>query len=432
MVNKSRSGILHLDKKEQNLSLVQGTEKGEKALDIKSLRQETGYITLDPGLKNTGICTSAITYLSGEEGVLRYRGYPIEELTEKSTFIEVAYLLINNRLPDKKELAEFSDFLNIHSLIHEDMRHFFYNFPEHAHPMAILSAMIVSLSTFYPELSSVSEEENINVTTARLLSKIRTIAAFSYKKSIGEPFVYPHYEFKYCQNFLNMMFDSTVKPYQLNDSIVRALEQILIIHADHEQNCSTSAVRLVGSAQVNLYAAVSAGICALWGPLHGGANQAVIEMLEEIHKQGITIKKVIEKAKSRKHNFRLTGFGHRVYKNFDPRARLLKKVYDQLSQEIKISDPLFDIAQQLEAIALQDVYFQERHLYPNVDFYSGIILRMIGIPKNMFTVIFAIGRLPGWIAQWKEAKEDPTQKIFRPRQIYTGPKLRKYISIDKR
>jgi citrate synthase len=432
MGNEGKYATLNADGKDYRLPIVEGTYPEEKALDISRLRQDTGYITLNPGLKDSGICTSAITYLNGEQGILRYRGYPIEELVQQSTFIEVAYLLVHNSLPTRAELQEFSELLNQHSMIHEDMCHFFNNFPEHAHPMAILSAMIVSLSTFYPELSHVSADENINITTSRLLSKIRTIAAFSYKKSVGEPFVYPRYDLKYCQNFLNMMFHSSIKPYVPKSSVVRAFEQVLILHADHEQNCSTSAVRLVGSAQVNLYAAISAGVCALWGPLHGGANQAVIEMLEGIHKRGENIARLIERAKDKNDPFKLSGFGHRVYKNYDPRALILKKTCDELLRELGVNDPLFQIAQELEQIALKDDYFVSKKLYPNVDFYSGIILRALGIPTKMFTVIFAIGRLPGWIAQWKESLEDPLQKIYRPRQVYIGPGPRSYVPIDQR
>lgn len=406
--------------------IIEGTEK-ERAIDISTLRKETGHITLDYGYLNTGACESAITFLDGEKGILRYRGYPVEELADKFEFVSVAHLLVNGKLPNDDERKEWSKLLTKHSLIHEDMRHFFYQYPEHAHPMAILSAMVVSLSTFYPELSQHrpdEPEEQISIAAARLISMLRTIAAFSYKKAIGEPFVYPRHDLKYCENFLNMMFSSPVSPYELRPEITKALNVLLILHADHEQNCSTTAVRLVGSARVNLYASVAAGICALWGPLHGGANQMVIEMLEEMHTNNISVKTVVEKAKSKDSNFRLYGFGHRVYKSYDPRAAIIKKVCDDVLSVLKVDDSLLHLAKELEQIALKDSYFIERGLYPNVDFYSGIIYRALGIPKEMFTVLFAIGRLPGWIAQWKEAREDSRFKIQRPRQIYTGPNLR--------
>ncbi|MFW5997140.1 MAG: citrate synthase, partial [Lentisphaeria bacterium] len=367
-----------------------------------------------------------------EDGILRYRGYSVEDLVEHSRFIEVAYLLVHGSLPNKDEMEHFSELLNLHSLLHEDMCHFFDNYPERSHPMAILSAMVVSLSSFYPELSETTREEEIDVSTTRLLSKLRTIAAFSYKKSIGEPFVYPKHNLKYCANFLNMMFDSPVSPYEVKPEVVNALNAILILHADHEQNCSSSAVRLVGSAEVNIYAAISAGICALWGPLHGGANQAVIEMLEDIHESGKSVKEIIDKAKDKKDPFRLYGFGHRVYKNYDPRARAIKKKCAELLDALELSDPLLEIAQELEQAALEDDYFISRNLYPNVDFYSGIIYKAIGIPKEMFTVMFAIGRLPGWIAQWKEGSDDQQSKIWRPRQLYTGPEHREFTPLEER
>lgn len=411
--------------------VVEGTE-GERAIDVSTLRQRSGITTLDYGFKNTASCESDITYLNGEEGVLRFRGYSVEDLAEHSRFIEVAYLLVHGSLPTKDEMEHFSELLNRHSLLHEDMCHFFDNYPERSHPMAILSAMVVSLSSFYPELSETTREEEIDVSTTRLLSKLRTIAAFSYKKSIGEPFVYPQHDLKYCANFLNMMFDSPVRPYEIKPEVVNALNAILILHADHEQNCSSSAVRLVGSAEVNIYAAMSAGICALWGPLHGGANQAVIEMLEDIYNSGKSVKEVLDKAKDKKDPFRLYGFGHRVYKNYDPRARAIKKKCTELLNALDQSDPLLEIAQELEQAALEDDYFISRNLYPNVDFYSGIIYKAIGIPKEMFTVMFAIGRLPGWISQWKEGSDDPQSKIWRPRQLYTGPCRRDFIPLEER
>jgi len=414
--------------RQYELPVIVGSE-GEKAIDISKLRQTTGFITLDPGYANTGSCTSNITFMDGEKGILRYRGIPVEELAEYATFKETAYLLINGKLPNRQELTRFSVLLNDNSLVHEDMRAFYENFPRSSHPMGILSAMVNALRSFYPELDDLEEE--INMTVTRLLSKIRTLAAMSYKISRGHKVVYPRPDLAYCANFLNMMFDSPVKPYFIDPDVVKALRVFWILHADHEQNCSTSAVRLVGSARVNLYAAISAGIAALWGPLHGGANQAVIEMLSDIAKNN-NMAEVIERAKDKKDPSRLMGFGHRVYKTYDPRAKIMKKMCDSLLSKLKISDPLLDIAKELEAVALEDDYFIEHNLYPNVDFYSGIVLRAIGIPTNMFTVLFAIGRLPGWIAQWKESMDDPKWKLGRPRQIYTGPLKTKFVPVDER
>ena len=415
-------------KKEFEFPVVEGSE-GEKAIDISQLRATTGFITLDPGYANTGSCASDITFMDGEKGILRYRGIPVEELAKKATFKETAYLLINGKLPNRDELTRFSVLLNDHSLVHEDMRAFYENFPRSSHPMGILSSMANALRSFYPELLNLEEE--INMTVTRLLSKIRTLAAMSYKISRGHKVAYPRPDLAYCANFLNMMFHSPVRPYSIDDDVVEALRVFWILHADHEQNCSTSAVRLVGSARVTLYAAISAGIAALWGPLHGGANQAVIEMLSDIA-ENKNMAAVVERAKDKKDSFRLMGFGHRVYKTYDPRAKIMKKMCDSLLNKLKISDPLLDIAKELEAVALKDDYFIEHNLYPNVDFYSGIVLRAIGIPTNMFTVLFAIGRLPGWIAQWKESMDDPNWKLGRPRQIYTGPTLTKFVPIDKR
>ena len=414
--------------KEYNLPLVVGSE-GEKAIDIAKLRQETGLIALDPGYANTGSCTSAITFMDGEKGILRYRGIPVEQLAEYSTFKETAYLLINGRLPSQTELTQFSVLLNDNSLVHEDMRAFYENFPRSSHPMGILSGMVNALRSFYPELQTLEEE--INITMTRLLSKVRTMAAVSYKISRGHRVVYPRPDLAYCANFLNMMFDSPVRPYEIDSDVVKALNVFWILHADHEQNCSTSAVRMVGSARVTLYAAISAGIAALWGPLHGGANQAVIEMLTDIV-DNKNMKQVIERAKDKKDPFRLMGFGHRVYKTFDPRMKIMKEMCDTLLEKLRIKDPLLDIAKELEEIALGDDYFIEHNLYPNIDFYSGIVLRAIGIPTNMFTVMFAIGRLPGWIAQWKEAMDDPQWKLSRPRQIYMGPNQTQYVPIEER
>jgi len=409
--------------------IVVGSE-GEKAIDISSLRQMTGLITLDPGYANTGSCISSITFMDGERGILRYRGIPVEELAEHSSFIETAFLLIIGRLPTRDELNRTSVLFNDHSLVHEDMQIFYQNFPRASHPMGILSGMVNALRSFYPELSIIEEE--INITVTRLLSKVRTMAAMSYKISRGHKVVYPRPDLSYCANFLNMMFDTPVKSYVIDDDLVKALNVFWILHADHEQNCSTSAVRLVGSGRVNLYAAISAGIAALWGPLHGGANQAVIEMLTNIQKDGGNYYRAIEKAKDKKDPFRLMGFGHRVYKSYDPRAKIMKKMCHKVLKKLNIDDPLLDIAQELEVAALKDEYFIEYNLYPNVDFYSGIVLRAMGIPTNMFTVMFAIGRLAGWIAQWKECADDPKWKLGRPRQIYTGPKKKKYIPIDER
>ncbi len=414
--------------KEYQLPIIEGTE-GEKAIDISKLRQETGLITLDSGFANTGSCTSSITFMDGEKGILRYRGIPVEQLAEESTFTETAYLLINGRLPTQKELTDFSILLNDNSLVHEDMRAFYENYPRSSHPMGILSSMVNALRSFYPVLDNLEEE--INMTVTRLLSKVRTLAAMSYKISRGHKVVYPRPDLTYCANFLNMMFASPVRPYEIDPDVVKALNVFLILHADHEQNCSTTAVRVVGSARVNLYAAISAGIAALWGPLHGGANQAVIEMLTHIA-ENKNMKRVIERAKDKNDPFRLMGFGHRVYKTFDPRMKIMKKMCDTLLDKLNFSDPLLDIAIELEQIALNDDYFIDHNLYPNVDFYSGIVLRAIGIPTNMFTVMFAIGRLPGWIAQWKESIDDPNWKLSRPRQIYTGPKETRYVPIDER
>jgi citrate synthase len=426
---EQKKATLILDGQTLELPVIEGTE-GEKAIDISSLRGKTGYITYDNGLVNTGSCISTITFVDGEKGVLRYRGYDIADLAERCTFVEVAYLLIKGQLPSSKELTQFSTYLNEHSLIHEDMTHFFTGFPPSSHPMSILAAMVTSLSSFYPSLSD--PDANFEITTARLLSKVRTIAAFSYKKVLGEPFVYPEYELSYCANFLNMMFASSVKNFHPDPVFVKALNKVLILHADHEQNCSTSTVRLVGSARVDLYAAIASAIAALWGPLHGGAAQAVVEMLQMIQADGGNIDKYIAKAKDKNDPFRLMGFGHRVYKNYDPRAEILKKTCDDLFAEKNLSDPLLDVAKKLEKIALTDEYFLEKHLYPNVDFYSGIIYRAVGIPLNMFTVMFAIGRLPGWIAQWKESADDKNWKIWRPRQIYTGEPKRDFVPLQSR
>ena len=425
----SETATLTIDGKTLELPVIVGTEK-EKAIDIGVLRGKTGVVTIDPAFVNTASTTSAITFLDGELGILRYRGIPIEELAERSTFVETAYLLIYGHLPTKVELTAFSRLLTRHSMIHEDMKRFFDGYPSTAHPMAILSAMVISLSSFYPEAVDVKNHELIDITIARLLAKVRTIAAFSYKKSIGQPIVYPQNSLSYCANFLNMMFSVPAEHLEIDDEMVRALNLLLILHADHEQNCSTSTVRLVGSAQTNLFASISAGICALWGPLHGGANQQVVEMLEQIRDSKKPLTQVIDEVKQKK--FLLMGFGHRVYKNYDPRAKIIKRVCDSVLAKMGVQDPLLDIALGLEEVALSDPYFIERKLYPNVDFYSGIIYRAMGIPTDMFTVMFALGRLPGWIAHWKEMIDDKSTKIGRPRQIYTGPTENHYVPIDKR
>ncbi len=423
---------LNIDGQRWEFPVIEGSE-GEKGIDISTLRDKTGYITLDIGYQNSGSCTSAITFIDGDKGILRYRGIDIEELCLKSTFIETSYLLINGRLPTVSERGNFSRFLTESSMLHQDMVNFFLTMPPNAHPMAILSTMVSSLAIFYPKYYTEDKDETtFNTMAARLISKIRTIAAYSFKKSIGDPFTYPRHDLVYCANFLNMMFNSPVKPYTVDPEVERILNMLLIIHADHEQNCSTSTVRLVGSSQANLYSSISAGISALWGPLHGGANQQVLEMLEHIHNNKIPVSQVIESAKDKNSNFRLSGFGHRVYKNYDPRAKILKEQCFKRVSSNKGNDPLLDIALELEAAALKDQYFVDRKLYPNVDFYSGIIYRSIGIPTNMFTVMFAMGRMPGWIAQWKELHESKPFKIGRPRQIYTGPVQTNYLSQAER
>ncbi len=408
--------------------VIVGTEN-EVGIDFAKLRSTTGAIGLDPGFGNTGSCTSTITFIDGEKGILRYRGYPIDELAESATFEEVCFLLIYGRLPAPQELDSFRDQLTHHSMIHESLKRFFEDFPPTAHPMMILSAMVASLSAFYPRAV---DPEEIDLNIIRLLAKAKTIAAFSFKRSVGQPFVYPRNDLSYTENFLHMLFAVPAEPYVVSPVMDRALNLLLILHADHEQNCSTATVRVVGSSQANLFAAVSAGISALWGPLHGGANQRVIEMLERIRNDGSNYKKYVDLAKDKKSEFRLMGFGHRVYKNFDPRATILKQAADDVLAELGTDDPLLEIAKQLEAVALEDDYFVERKLYPNVDFYSGILYRAMGLPTDMFTVMFALGRLPGWIAQWKEMREDPAAKISRPRQIYVGEVRRSFVPLEAR
>ncbi len=414
---------LVLEGKEYELPVVVGSE-GEVGIEISKLREKTGAITLDDGYGNTGSCKSAITFIDGDKGILRYRGYSIDQL-EKARFTEVAYLLIYGHLPNTKELADWREKLTRHSLIHEDMKKFFEGFSPNAHPMAILSAMVASFSTYY------SETDDVDLNIVRLLAKAKTVAAFSYKKSIGQPFMYPINDLSYTENFLHMMFAVPAETYKISPTLDRALNLLLILHADHEQNCSTSTVRMVGSSGANIFASMSSGICALWGPLHGGANQAVIEMLEHIQKDGGNYKKYVDMAKDKTSGFKLMGFGHRVYKNFDPRSRILKRVADDLLAEMGIHDPMLEIAMGLEEIALKDPYFVERKLYPNVDFYSGILYRAMGIPTDMFTVMFALGRLPGWIAHWKEMRDVGT-RINRPRQIYTGVGERAFVPVEKR
>lgn len=430
--NKANEGMedakLILNGQEYIFPVVVGSE-GEVGIDISSLRSKTGAITLDSGYGNTGSCKSGITFIDGEKGILHYRGYPIEDLAKHSSFVEVSFLLIYGHLPNKKELAEFHKNLTYHTLVHEDMKKFYEGFPRTAHPMGVLSSMVASLSAFYPETDHLTD---INVNIVRLLAKMKTIAAFSYKKSIGQPFIYPRNDLNFAQDLLHMMFAVPSEEYEVPQVLADALDLLLILHADHEQNCSTSTVRMAGSSKANLFATISAGINALWGSLHGGANQEVLEMLEQIKNDGGNYKKYMEMAKEKNSGFKLMGFGHRVYKNFDPRAKILKESCDRVLNKLGITDPLLDIAKNLEKIALEDAFFIERKLYPNVDFYSGIIYRAMGIPTNMFTVMFALGRLPGWIAQWKEMTDDPTTRIYRPRQIYTGETKRPYIPVDKR
>lgn len=411
--------------KTYKLPIIEGTEN-EKAIDISSLRAESGLITIDPGFKNTGSTTSSITFLDGEKGILHHRGYSIEDLAEKSSFLEVAYLLINGRLPSAEEFKAYKDEITLHTLIHEDFHKILDGFPSVAHPMGVLSSLVTAMTAFYPKsLDPNRSWDEVNLSIIRIIAKMPTMAAFAYKNKIGHPLVYPDNRLDYTSNFLNMMFGLPSQPYEVNPAVSKALDKLLILHADHEQNCSTSTVRVVGSSQASLYSSISAGINALWGPLHGGANQAVIEMLENIKKDGGDTKKWMAKAKDKDDPFRLMGFGHRVYKNFDPRARIIKRAADDVLESLGVTDPVLDIAKGLEHEALNDQYFVDRKLYPNVDFYSGIIYRALGIPTEMFTVMFAMGRLPGWIAQWREMRENK-EPIGRPRQVYTGETARPY------
>ena len=416
---------------EIELPVVEGSE-GERAIDISRLRASSGLITLDEGFVNTGSTSSAITFLKGEKGILRYRGYPIEQLAAQSDFIEVAYLLIYGELPTAKETERFRDGITGHTMIHEDMRSFYNGFPRDAHPMAILSSVVGALSTFYQDSMDVDDPDQVNISIDRLLAKLPTIAAYSYKKSMGQPFIYPNNDLDYCENFLHMMFATPAHDYLVDPDFAEALNLLLIVHADHEQNCSTSTVRMVGSSNANLFASISAGIGALWGPLHGGANEACVNMLDQIASDGGNVQKYVDMAKDKKDGFRLMGFGHRVYKNFDPRATIIRASCDKLLKKLNLDDPLFEVAQQLEDVALRDEYFIERKLYPNVDFYSGVIYRALGIPVQMFTVLFAIGRLPGWIAHWREMHANPSTRINRPRQVYTGSTERDFVPIEKR
>ena len=413
------------------LPVVVGTQN-EKAIDIRDLRAQSGLITLDDGYGNTGSCSSAITYVNGEKGILKYRGYLIESLATKASFIETAYLLIFGDLPTASQLAEFRALLTRHEFIHEDMRHHFDGFPPNAPPMAILSAMINAVGCFQPVFMQPEDDEHFLEPAARLMSKIRTIAAASYRKSIGAPIIYPRSKLRYTENLLHMMFSKPYEPYEADETVVSALDRLLILHADHEQNCSTSTVRMVASSRANLHASVAAGVCALWGPLHGGANVAAVKMLDELVRTGEKLEKFIDRVKDKNSNIRLMGFGHRVYKNFDPRATIIKNACHRMLEKLGRTDPLLDLALKLEEIALKDPFFIERKLYPNVDYYSGIILRAIGIPTDMFTVMFAIGRLPGWIAHWREVHTSMNSRIDRPRQIYTGPAIREYVPIAER
>ena len=413
------------------MPVVVGSE-GEHAIDISKLRSQTGYITLDEGFVNTGTTTSAITYLDGETGILRYRGYPIEELAAHSDFVEVSYLLMFGELPTAEQLDEFRQGLRQHTMLHEDIKSFYSGFPRDAHPMAILGSVVGALSTFYQDSLDPKDPSQVNISLYRLMAKLPTIAAFSHKKSIGQPFIYPRNDLSYCANFLQMMFAVPTKEYTVDPDFVEALNLLLIVHADHEQNCSTSTVRMVGSADANLFASISAGICALWGPLHGGANQACVEMLERIKADPDGVGKYVDLAKDKDSGFRLMGFGHRVYKNYDPRAKIIRATCNRLLSKMDRKDPIFEIAQELESVALSDPYFVERKLYPNVDFYSGVVYRALGIPVGMFTVLFAMGRLPGWIAHWMEMHNSNSKRIQRPRQVYTGAQTREYVPVEKR
>lgn len=426
-----QKAVLTIGDQQIELPVIEGTE-GERAVDITRLRDTTGLITYDPSLGNTAVCKSAITYIDGDKGILRYRGIPIEQFTDRPNFVEAAWLLIFGRLPIKDELNRFSDQLTSNELLHEGLKHQFQHVPADAPPMAILSATLSNLACYHPQFVKVEDSDSFEDAAARLISKVRTIAAFSYRRSLGLPFIYPDPKLRYCANFLHMMFSIPYQQFIVTPEIEDALNLVFILHGDHEQNCSTSTARVVGSARANLFASCAAAVCALWGPLHGGANIEVVEMLQRIHDGGMSPDECIRQAKDKANPFRLYGFGHRIYKNYDPRAKILKGACDRVLATLHRRDPLLDIARKLEESALNDPYFVERKLYPNVDFYSGIILRALGIPTNMFTVCFAIGRLPGWIAQWKEQHDDPTSKILRPRQVYIGSNETDYVPIEKR
>lgn len=428
----SDSAQLNLDGNTYELPIIEGTEQ-ERAIDISKLRGMTsGVTTIDPGYKNTGATKSAITFLDGEKGILRYRGYSIEELAERSTFLEVAYLLIYGELPTDEQFAEWKSAITLHTLVHEEIKNILDGFPSNAHPMGVLSALVSALTAFYPKsLDPKRSMKEVDLSIVRILAKMPTIAAWAFKNEIGHPVNYPDNRLNYCENFIKMMFATPAEEYQVDPVVADALDKLLILHADHEQNCSTSTVRIVGSSQASLYSSISAGISALWGPLHGGANQAVIEMLEGIRAGGGDTKKYLDKAKDKEDSFRLMGFGHRVYKNFDPRATIIKKAADEVLSKLGVDDPVLEIAKKLEEAALKDEYFVSRKLYPNVDFYSGIIYRAMGIPTEMFTVMFTLGRLPGWIAQWKEMRENH-EPIGRPRQVYTGYNSRPYVDLEER
>jgi citrate synthase len=431
MPHPDGSAELRIGDQTLSLPILVGSE-GERAIDTRKLRDQTGYVTFDPGFANTGACRSAITFIDGDLGVLRYRGYPIEELAERASFLEVAYLLIYGELPTVAQLRAFTGSIQLHTMLHEDFKRFYGALPKDAHPMAACSAAVGALATFYPDSLNPHDPKQVEISVHRLLAKLPTMAAYAFKHSIGQPFMYPDNSLRYVGNFLHLMFATPCEPYHVDPVIEKAIDLLLILHADHEQNCSTATVRLCGSSRVNLFGAISAGINALWGPLHGGANQEVIEMLVRIRDEGISAREFVERAKSKNDTSRLMGFGHRVYKNFDPRMKIIKKACDGVLEKLGVNSRLLEIGKELEEIALKDDYFIERKLYPNVDFYSGIIYNAIGTPENMFTVLFAIGRLPGWIAQWSEMHADPDFKIGRPRQIYTGHTARQFVPIDAR
>lgn len=422
---------LRIGDKTITLPILVGSE-GERAIDVRKLRDQTGYITFDPGYANTGACRSAITFIDGDNGILRYRGYSIEDLAEKSSFLEVSYLLIYGELPTEAQLRAFSDSIRRHTMLHEDFKRFYGAMPKDAHPMAASSAAVGALATFYPDALDPRDPRQVEISVHRLLAKLPTMAAYAFKHSIGQPFMFPDNKLRYVGNFLHLMFATPCEPYVVDPVIEKAIDLLLILHADHEQNCSTSTVRMVGSSQANLFASVSAGVNALFGPLHGGANQAVLEMLEQIKAEGADVAGFVSRVKDKKAGVRLMGFGHRVYRSYDPRGTIVKAAAHEVLEKLVVSDPLFDIARELEEVALNDEYFLSRSLYPNVDFYTGLIYRAMGFPTKMFTVLFALGRMPGWIAQWREMISDPTTKIGRPRQVYVGPPAREYMGVNYR